>query len=241
LTINLHDVTLVAVATTKIDQTIAALNYSSQQINFAEVCLLTHSELKVNSKIKVLKIKKFESSAEWGEFIIFELKNFIKTKFILLIHWDGFVVNPKSWNSDFLNYDYIGSPWPSWEKVFPDNVNKYPDKNFRVGNSVSLRSKRFLEIPSKINLKWKTAEISNYHEDGFLCVQSRHLLENNGIKFAPFELALKFGREYSFKENLNIDPFVFHKWYAKNKYYPVLLHRFGIKEKIKRFVNFGYF
>jgi len=65
LTINLHDVTLVAVATTKIDQTIAALNYSSQQINFAEVCLLTHSELKVNSKIKVLKIKKFESSAEW--------------------------------------------------------------------------------------------------------------------------------------------------------------------------------
>ena len=69
-----------------------------------------------------------------------------------------------------------------------------------------MRSKRFLEIPSKINLKWKTAEISNYHEDGFLCVQSRHLLENNGIKFAPFELALKFGREYSFKENLNFNP-----------------------------------
>jgi len=242
LILKLNEVTLVAVACTKINQTIDALNYSQKDITFADVCLFTHSELVIDQKIKVIKIKELKSIKDWSKFVIFELNNFIKTKFILLIHWDGFIVNPKSWSDEFLNYDFIGSPWPKFEKVYPKLARQFSDNKFRVGNSVSIRSKNFLETPAKINLKWDSdSKISNFHEDGYICVQKREELEKNGIKFAPFKIACKFGREYTFEENLNINPFVFHKWYGKNKNYPLLSHHFSIKEKIKRFINFGYF
>ena len=240
--LSLQEVTLVAVASTKVNQTIEALNFSSKDINFSEVCLLTHLEPKVYSSIKLIKIKELKSIKDWSKFVLYDLKDFISTQFILLIHWDGFVINPKSWDYNFLNYDFIGSPWPKFEKAFPEIATQYPDNKFRVGNSVSLRSKKFLEIPSKINLKWDLdAKISNFHEDGYICVQKREELEKNAIKFAPFHLACKFGREYTFKENLNIDPFVFHKWYGKNKNYPILSHSFSMKERVKRFLNFGFF
>jgi hypothetical protein len=45
--LKLNDITLVAVASTKIKQTIDALNYSTQSINFAEVCLITHENIQI--------------------------------------------------------------------------------------------------------------------------------------------------------------------------------------------------
>ena len=49
---------------------------------------------------------------EWGKFIIYDLYKFIKTNYILLIHPDGFVVNPELWDKKFKDFDYIGAPWP---------------------------------------------------------------------------------------------------------------------------------
>ena len=88
-----------------------------------------------------------------------------------------------------------------------------------VGNSVSLRSKRLLEIPKKIGLKWKSY-YGNFHEDGFICVHNRHKLESNGIKFPKKELAYKFGIETFFKEYKSHKSFTFHKWSKNNKNYP---------------------
>ena len=240
--LKLHDVTLIAVASTKVNQTIDALNYSAKAINFAEVCLLTHKNIQSNSKVNVKKIQELKSIKDWSKFVIFELKNFITTKYILLVHWDGFVINPSSWKEEFLEYDFIGSPWPKFSKVFPEISELYPEDKYRVGNSVSIRSKKLLEISSKINLEWENdAKISNYHEDGYLCVQKRSDLENSGIKFAPFKLACEFGREYTFQDNINLKPFVFHKWYAANKHYTRLSNKLSLKELYKRMIRFGYF
>lgn len=240
--IKLNDVTLVAVASTKINETVEAINYSIKNLVFAKINLFTHFDLKTNSNIEIKKINQIKSIRDWSKFVIFELGKYIDTKFILLIHWDGFVVNPSSWRNEFLEYDYIGSPWPNFKKVFPKIYNQYPDDKYRVGNSVSIRSKKLLDMPSKINLNWENdARISNYHEDGYLCVQKRLDLENSGIKFAPFKLACEFGREYTFKENINLKPFVFHKWYAANKNYTRLSNKFSLKELYKRIVGFGYF
>ena len=240
--LKLNDITLVAVASTKIKQTIDALNYSTQSINFAEVCLITHENINTSTKINVKKIEELKSIKDWSKFIIFDLRNFISTKYILLVHWDGFVVNPRLWRNEFLQYDFIGSPWPKFKKIFPQLAERFPEDKYRVGNSVSIRSKKFLEIPTKINLNWNIdGKISNFHEDGYVCIQKRSELEKNGIVFAPFDLACNFGREYTFAENKEIQPFIFHKWYAKNKNYPTLSHQFGFKEKFKRLINFGYF
>ena len=71
----------------------------------------------------------------------------------MLIHDDGFVVNPDSWQDDFLNYDYIGAPYP-----LPQDNFSYRDIDgnlIRVGNSVSLRSKKLLDLPIQLDLEWK--------------------------------------------------------------------------------------
>lgn len=234
----IRNVTLVAVASTKVNQTYKAIKYSLRYLSFDSVKFFTNEKIKNhNSIIKIIKIKKLNSIKDWSEFVIFDLHKFIKTKYILLIHWDGFVINYKKWNKDFLNYDYVGAPFPIFKRNF---FFRKVDKLI-MGNSVSLRSKKLLELPSKLNLNWKDGWKSNYHEDGYLCNQKKKLLVSKGIKFAPVEIGYGFAREYTFTKFKNQNPFVFHKWYGFNKKYNRLGNKKTFTEKIKTLFNFGIY
>lgn len=200
--IKLPQVTLVAVSSVDIKAHEQALEFSCEKIDFGEVKLLD-----LNTK----------NIDEWNKAVIYELPKHIDTEYALLIHADGFVVNPDSWNDDWLNYDYIGSPWglPTDDFSFKD-INGVVQ---RVGNSVSLRSKKLLDIPNKLNLEWKPFH-GYYNEDGFICVNYRHEYEKEGCKFAPFDVAVQFGRETPLLENLGVKPFVFHRYVGENSIYP---------------------
>lgn len=39
------------------------------------------------------------------------MTDYVDTDYCLIIHDDGFIVNPHLWTDDFLKYDYIGAPW----------------------------------------------------------------------------------------------------------------------------------
>ena len=226
--LDLKSVAIIAVTSGEEIECIKAIEYSSRKIKFSKYLIFSDKIPKIKHKyINFIKIKKLKNISDWGKFIIFELHKFIKDERILLIHPDGFVVNPHTWKDEFLKYDYIGSPW----KVPNDNKTHrdFYGNLIRVGNSVSLRSKKILELPSKLNLKWENFDLDFPYEDGYLCVQNRHLLIKEGINYAPFELACYFGREAPLKENINLHPFVFHKWDGPNKNYPC----FNIKKKIK--------
>lgn len=216
----IKDVTLVAVATTEIEATAKALEYSSRGLDFGKVLLLAshNPEISKDSIYDFVKIQPFKSVGDWGKFIVFDLYKFIQTEFILLIHADGFVVNPHKWDDHFLKYDYIGAPWPLPKDNF--SFRDYYGNIIRVGNSVSLRSRKLLSLPSEIGIEWTNFDHGFPHEDGFLCVQHRHILQQHGIHFAPFSIACQFSREQTLPENKNIDPFVFHKWSGMNKNYP---------------------
>lgn len=217
----LKDVSLVAVATQDIEETIQALEYSLRHISFQEVLFFAHYNPKpLSNHFHFIPINKFENVGEWGKFIVYDLYKYIKTKHILLIHADGFIVNPNSWHNDFLRYDYIGAPWP----LPTDNIS-YRDIHgniSRVGNSVSLRSYKLLSFPNCNHIPWEST-FGYFHEDGFICTKIKHLLEENGIEFAPFETACLFSHEIPLPETKGIKPFVFHKWEGDNKNYP----RFG--------------
>ena len=55
---------------------------------------------------------KMSNIDEWNYGAIYELPKHVDTEFAMLIHDDGFVVNPESWKEEFLEYDYIGAPYP---------------------------------------------------------------------------------------------------------------------------------
>ena len=216
--LNLKNITLICVATKDVKASYKALKYSSKDINFEKIMFLSNEEDPKDKDIIHIKIKPFKSVADWGKFIVFDLHKYIDTDFIILIHSDGFIVNPKSWKDNFLEYDFIGAPFP-----IPKNNKTYSDYKgniIRVGNSVSLRSKKILQLPSELKLSWTKYDPNYLHEDGYLSVHIRHILEKHGVNFAPFKIACEFARESTFDENRNINPFAFHKWAGPNRQYP---------------------
>jgi hypothetical protein len=211
--INLPSVTLIAVTSVRLEEHIKALEYSSRGINFGAIKIISDIAPSVlPAGITHEYINKINNIDEWSYNIIYKLGDYIDTDYAMLIHDDGFIINPTSWREDFLKYDYIGAPWP----IPNDNIS-YRDINgdlIRVGNSVSLRSKKLIDLPNKIKLEWKSFH-GYYNEDGFICVNYRHKYIKHGCKFADINIAKYFSHENELPETKDIVPFAFH---GKNKY-----------------------
>ena len=192
--LRLPEVTLIAFGTTNKAGMVRALAKSCEGIEWGDVRLVDSVPC--------------NGIDEWNKNIIYHLTDYVDTPFCVLIHPDGYVVNPEMWDDDWLNYDYIGAPWP-----LPTDDYSYRTPTgeiVRVGNSVSLRSKKILDLPKKLMLPWQ-AYYGNTNEDGFLTCHNRDALEANGVKFAPIEVAKWFSKEIDIPENQDVEkPFCFH-------------------------------
>ena len=128
--------------------------YSMRDIEFGDAVLVTDKKPWFLPKsIRYSHTSKLDSIDKFNYKMVYELKDHINTDFCLVVHADGFVIHPELWRDEFLDYDYIGSPFP-----MPTNDYAYRDRKgeiSRVGNSVSIRSRRLLEYPSAHNLKWE--------------------------------------------------------------------------------------
>lgn len=218
--LKLDNVTLIAVSSVKIRQTIKALEYSMRGVEFAETVLVTHKKpLFLPKDITFKQCEKITNIDIFNKMMVYDLYKYVDTEFALLVHYDGFVVNPDKWEDRFLDYDYIGSPWPTPPA---DDKITYRDINgnlCRVGNSVSIRSKRLMELPEKINIPWQPFH-GWYNEDGFICCNNRHIFEEHGMTYAPVDVAIHFGQEAMVPEGEGVTSFVFHKWEGTNSKYP---------------------
>jgi hypothetical protein len=185
--LDLNKITLVAVGSTKIEETIKAIKLCCSYANFYDI--LFFSDIK-NPYHKL--IPKMNSIKDYDKFIIHELPKYIESDYCLTIHWDGFIVNPKAWDNIYYEYDYIGAPWP-W-------------MNYICGNGgFCLKSKKLLNtqkslIPDDL--------IFNRPDDVLLCVDYRNQLEYHGCKFAPRSISQKFSTEYGGYDHFN--SFGFH-------------------------------
>jgi hypothetical protein len=230
--LELNNVTLVAVTSVKIESHVKALEYSCKGINFGEVKLLSNIKPSyLPTYIKHEYIDKLThpigeslggGKDQWNYFMVYKLCEYIDTEYAIIIHDDGFIVNPTSWNPEFLNYDYIGSPW-----FLPSDNFSYRDIDgniIRVGNSVGIRSKRLMCLPSKIDLEWKP--FHNYwNEDGFISVNNRHIFMEHGMNFPDLNVAKSFSHGCMIPEILEdvkngVKPFMFHRYAGTNSNYP---------------------
>lgn len=221
--LQLKNVTLVAVSSIKINETIQALEYSYKNIEFGDVLFITDANFE-HSEIKKVSCEPIKNIDEYSRYMFHELHKHINTEYALTIQYDGFVVNPDMWNDEFFNYDFIGAPWPDND---PSHIYKETGEYIRVGNGgFSLRTKKLLQAPTQLNLKFESfvyEGVGYLNEDGLFVHAYRKELLEYGIKYAPAELAYKFSREYQCDEFDNtIEPFGFHKHRDKNEQYPKL-------------------
>lgn len=181
----LSNVTICAIDSVQPEKAKKAIERSSQAITFGGELFIDHASI--------------NSRQAYSKFVLQELHKYIKTDFVLMVQWDGWVINPNAWQDQFLDYDYIGAVWP-WH---PEGV--------RVGNGgFSLRSKKLLELTADPRFVYK-----NLNEDDLICHVNRDFLVNNNIKFAPEELARYFSFE---REITNLIPFGFHGEFHMDKY-----------------------
>lgn len=221
--IKLPQITLIAVATATPEQALKALLYSCRGIEFGDVKLVSnwrpnnyHSRAGVGFEY----VDRFATIDDWNHYIFYNLWKHVDTEFCLLVHEDGFVVNPALWRDEFLHYDYIGSPWPMNVAIAIQGGRE--QELVRVGNSVSIRSKRLLELPSKLQIPWRRFN-NDSNEDTAICAHYRKYFTSCGMTFAPVELAVHFGRELEVPEGKGIEPFLFHKYSGKNSQFKGLI------------------
>jgi hypothetical protein len=181
--IAIPNTTLCSIDCLNYELAVAAMRHSSQLCHFERLLFLTDRDIGWEG-IEVMKIPALESREQYSIFVIKNLNDYIQTDFVLIVQYDGFIINPDAWTSEFHSYDYIGAKWR-----YTDGLN--------VGNGgFSLRSKRLLQALSSDDIAVDRDSIKN-GEDDFICRLYRKYLESKyNIHFAPELIADKFSYEY---------------------------------------------
>lgn len=189
--LELPQVSLVLLTNRDFEGAKKAIDKSCEGINFGAV--------------KIIWDEKCNSIDKWNEKMIKELPMYIDTTHAMIIHQDGYIINPELWREEWLTYDFIGAPWP-----LPQDNYSYLDEEGelqRVGNSVSLRSKKLMDLAATRDVLHR---YGNNNEDGHICCWNRKWLESQGCKFAPLEVAVRFSKEHEIPENKDLKTFAFH-------------------------------
>jgi hypothetical protein len=204
--IKLPDVTLIALSSIKIPETIHALEISMREIEFADVKLVTDKEFQ-HAHIKRELCPLMDNVDKYNEYAFLHLGDHISTSHALIIQYDSWVIRPTLWRNDWLWWDYIGAGW----KIVPDAYIANNGERVRVGNGgFSLRSKRLMTLPKEKGWELRSEQGWKNEDGNIVCYWRKEFLEM-GIKYAPIDVAVHFSFENELEENCEVDSFGFHK------------------------------
>jgi hypothetical protein len=127
----------------------------------------------------------------FNQSFIQQTNKYIFDDFCLNVQHDSTIIDIEKWDNRFMDYDYIGAPWPMHiiqaSDMVAGRIEKIPNV---VGNGgFSLRTRAFVEESAKLGWEHK-------NEDLNICVFNYDTMTSAGIKFAPPELAAQFSKEH---------------------------------------------
>ena len=125
------------------------------------------------------------------ESFIQQTNKYIIDDFCLNVQHDSTIIDISNWDDRYLEYDYIGAPWPmdivQASDMVAGRIDEIPNV---VGNGgFSLRTRKFVEESAKLGWQHK-------NEDLNICVFNYETMTEEGVTFAPPELACKFSVEH---------------------------------------------
>lgn len=167
--------------------------------DFGAVKLLTH--LPVDSKHRV-EIMPLNSLVAYSIWCLTEMYKHFDTSHCLIVQRDGWIINPQSWNNDWLQYDYIAPLF-----VQHDDVGS---------GGFSMRSRRLMEAAADKIGYWDgtedhaqklQVEKARSYEDGVISLNMLGM----GFNFAPKKEAGSFAAGGNpNKDYYQPHPFGFH-------------------------------
>lgn len=228
--LNLSNVTIIGIDCVNVERLVEAMNVCEKDINFAKSKLLTSLPTKDHRLVKIPHLGSIEA---YSDFCIRDLSSYVDTDFVLIVQYDGFILNPSSWSPDFLQYDYIGAPW-NINDLMVEKFNipkKFLGQTLVVNGGFCLRSKRFLEISTRLYNEGKIPVTQP--EDVALCVWHKDLFEKEGMKYAPIEIAKRFsieGKDWVFDRQFGFHGFGWTDiglWVKNHPEYKLIYEAYG--------------
>lgn len=196
--LQLPQVTLICIDCVDSYRAIKVLDKCQEQIDFGAIKLLTNIPTDYKHRVK---IKPLNTLISYSIFCLTKLHEYIDTDYLLIVQRDGFIINPSSWDDNWLKYDYISPLFVQYPKV--------------GSGGFSLRSKKLMQNVASNTPEWDWSQkqadeiqkIQNYYEDGVICLSGLY----TSFKIAPPEEAAKFAQGGNDDERYFYDkPFGFH-------------------------------
>ena len=204
MSLELRNTTLISVnGTEDISGTMKSMDWCLSKATFGNSILFSPlPPTDTNNNIHRVKIEPLDWIG-YNRFIIKELYSYITTDFVLIVQEDGFIANPEMWSDEFANYDYLGAVW-SYRNVknsewIPADIRESGKLNYVGNGGFSLRSKKLLK--SCVDCPYEVAG----PEDAYICNVHRDFFDEQGIRFAPPEIANRFSFE-QWTEHPNENP-----------------------------------
>ena len=198
--LSLPNVTLVMIETMEHALARFAIEECLEQAEFGDVVIFTDNELlfigggrcRVNDepwtdeikgqRVRFVRVPNWPNKIGWSQCSWLDVPLQVYTSHALCIQWDSFVVDPTAWRDEFLEWDYIGAPWP--HHPAPKNVGN---------GGFSLKSTRLMRKVYKHRDEFPCISSS---DDDLLCRQYRPQLEQRfGLTWAPERIARDFAFE----------------------------------------------
>ncbi len=178
--LDLSDITICAADCLTPALAARALEKSMALCRFGDALLF--SDTPTPGAFRTVPIDKLRSKHDYSRFLLKDLAQHIRTPFVLVAQWDGYVIDAGAWQPEFTDFDYIGARWPQHQDALT------------IGNGgFSLRSMKLLRALNDPQFQF----IANVPEDDLICRVNHTLLTSaHGIQFAPEKIAMQFSYEW---------------------------------------------
>lgn len=187
-------ISLVAIDTFEPDKSISAMCACRREVSFTNCTIVCRTGARLSlgkaDGINPVFLDVGPDRVDREKILIHRLHEFIDGTHCLHIEHDSRIANPAAWCDEWLQYDFIGAPWP-WP-VKQDGFPPILEGNCVGNTGFALISKRFAEAVSSIaKPNVQEARMS----DAYICRTLRPQLEQMGLRFAPESVAERFSCE----------------------------------------------
>jgi hypothetical protein len=166
--------------------TVDVMQYCMRHAQFSEAVLFTPIQREIPG-IRRVNIRPMDLT-DFNVYVNTSFPLHLHGDFAMSVHHDGFPIRWDLWQSRFLDYDYIGAPWPD---------GTVGNGGFCIESRKMLDAKRRLPHPSR-EVDWIENDRVVSHSipaDVYLCRTHRKQLETDGVTWSPFGTALEFSTE----------------------------------------------
>lgn len=180
------------------------LNYCLKFFNFKKIVYVGTHDPQIEGVTYVpIEVNDMHYYNYW---CIYEMTKYFDTEYVLSYHDDGYPLNPELFNPEVLKYDYVGAPC---RIKYEDGEISYEgfDVELIEGGGLTLRTKRLMDYLAQ-HTDYK---LGMGNEDGYICVNHRHKLIEEGFTICPAHITKNFVVHHPIDETHNIHTtFGFH-------------------------------